>query len=58
MALSVHNAVVTYATHGWRENTVPGKMKQVRRAVKNALSEKTDEQVSEIMNIIIAQKEY
>lgn len=58
LALSVHNAVVTYATHGWRENTVPGKMKQVRRAVKNALSEKTDEQVSEIMNIIIAQKEY
>ncbi len=58
LALSVHESVVTYASHGWRDNSVPAKMKQVRKAVKNVLTEKTEEQVSDVMNIIIAQKEY
>lgn len=58
LAISVHEAVVAYARHGWRDNNVPGKMKEVRKAIKNALPDKTDEELSEIMNIIIAQKEY
>jgi type I restriction enzyme R subunit len=58
LALSVHEAVITYAKHGWRDNSVPAKMKQVRKAVHNVLSDKSDETISEIMNIISAQKEY
>jgi type I restriction enzyme R subunit len=58
LALSVHDAVVAYARHGWRDNSVPAKMKQVRKAVKSVLPQKTEEQVSDVMNIIIAQKEY
>jgi type I restriction enzyme R subunit len=58
LCLSVHDAVVTYAKHGWRDNSVPAKMKQVRKAVRNVLIDKDDETVSEIMNIISAQKEY
>jgi len=58
LAISVHEAIVAYARHGWRDNTVPAKMKQVRKAVRNALPDKTEEELSEIMNIIIAQKEY
>ena len=57
-ALKVHETVVNYAKHGWRNNDVPAKMKQVRRAVKNALPDKDEETLSEIMNIIIAHKEY
>lgn len=58
LALSVHEAVVNYAKHGWRNSDVPQKMKQVRNAVKKVLPENDDEKVSEIMSIIIAQKEY
>lgn len=58
LALSVHEAVVNYAKHGWRNSDVPQKMKQVRNAVKKVLAENNDEKVSEIMSIIIAQKEY
>ena len=58
LALSVHEAVVTYAKHGWRDNSVPAKMKQVRKAVCYVLADKDDEKISEIMNIISAQKEY
>jgi type I site-specific deoxyribonuclease, HsdR family len=58
LALSVHEAVVNYARHGWRNSDVPQKMKQVRNAVKKVLPENDDEKVSEIMSIIIAQKEY
>ncbi len=59
LALSVHDAVQTYATHGWRDNTVPAKMKKVRKAVEKVLSEKSEEELSEVMNIIIAHdKEY
>lgn len=57
-ALMVHDAVVSYAKHGWKNNDVPTKMKQVRKAVKNAMPDKDDETLSEIMNIIIAHKEY
>jgi type I restriction enzyme R subunit len=58
LALSVHEAVVNYAKHGWRNSDVPQKMKQVRNAVKKVLTNNDDEKVSEIMSIIIAQKEY
>ena len=58
LALAVHDAVVTYAKHGWRDNSVPAKMKQVRKAVRYALPGKDDEKISEIMSIISAQKEY
>jgi type I restriction enzyme, R subunit len=58
LALSVHEAVVTYAKHGWRDNSVPAKMKQVRKAVRYVLPGKDDEKISEIMSIISAQKEY
>lgn len=58
LTLSVHEAVVNYAKHGWRNSDVPQKMKQVRNAVKKVLPENDDEKVSEIMSIIIAQKEY
>ena len=58
LALAVHDAVVTYAKHGWRDNSVPAKMKQVRKAVRYALHGKDDEKISEIMSIISAQKEY
>lgn len=58
LALAVHEAVVNFAKHGWRNSDVPHKMKQVRYAVKKALPENNDEKVSEIMTIIIAQKEY
>lgn len=34
------------------------KMKQVRNAVKKVLTNNDDEKVSDIMGIIIAQKEY
>lgn len=58
LTLSVHEAVVNYAKHGWRNSDVPQKMKQVRNAVKKVLPENDDEKVSEIMSIVIAQKEY
>lgn len=58
LALSVHEAVVNYAKHGWRNSDVPQKMKQVRNAVKKVLTNNDDEKVSDIMSIIIAQKEY
>ena len=58
LALAVHEAVVTYAKHGWRDNSVPAKMKQVRKAVRYVLPGKDDERISEIMSIISAQKEY
>lgn len=58
MALSVHEAVIAYARHGWRDNTVPAKMKQVRKAIGKVLPENDNEKLNEIMNIIIAQKEY
>jgi type I restriction enzyme R subunit len=58
LALAVHEAVVTYAKHGWRDNNVPAKMKQVRKAVRNALPEKDDEKISQIMGVISSQKEY
>ncbi|RKD92638.1 type I restriction endonuclease subunit R [Mangrovibacterium diazotrophicum] len=58
LALAVHEAVVNYAKHGWRNNDVPQKMKQVRNAVKKVLSDNRDEKVREVMGIIIAQKEY
>lgn len=58
LALAVHEAVVTYAKHGWRDNSVPAKMKQVRNAVRNVLPDKDEENISNIMNIISAQKEY
>lgn len=59
LAISVHEAVQTNATYGWRDNMVPAKMKKVRKAVEKVLADKSGEKVSEIMNIIIAQdKEY
>jgi len=58
LCLLVHDAVVTYAKHGWRDNSVPAKMIQVRKAVRNVLIDKDDETISEIMNIISSQKEY
>ena len=58
LALTVHDAVVTYAKYGWRDNSVPAKMKQVRKAVRNVLPDRDDEKVSEITSIISAQKEY
>jgi type I restriction enzyme R subunit len=60
LALSVHEAVVTYAPYGWRDTTSNSKkMKSVRKAVEKVLPEKSEEELSDVMNIIIAHdKEY
>jgi type I restriction enzyme R subunit len=54
----VHRAIKENAKDGWRDFSVPAKMKKVRRAVSEALGSADEEFVSRIMSIISNQREY
>lgn len=58
LTLRVHKAIKDSAKDGWRDSSVPTKMKKVRRAVEDALASSDDEFISYIMNIISRHKEY
>jgi len=58
LTLRLDNTVKTNAKHGWRDHNVPAKMKQVRHVVSQVLQDFSTEKISEIMEIIIMQKEY
>ncbi|MDD4822848.1 MAG: HsdR family type I site-specific deoxyribonuclease [Bacteroidales bacterium] len=58
LALKIHETVITNAKDDWRDNAVPAKKKKLYKAIRNVLPDKDEEKVSEIMNIISAQKEY
>lgn len=58
LTIKVHKAVKDSAKDGWRDLSVPTKIKKVRRAVSEALNSDDEEFVSYIMNIISRHKEY
>ena len=59
LAIRVHNAVKANARDGFRDVSGSGlKMKAVRKAVRNALPDTTEDKIDDIMQIIISQKEY
>ncbi|MDR0799234.1 MAG: DUF3387 domain-containing protein [Dysgonamonadaceae bacterium] len=58
ISLRLNETIKSNAKHGWRDPNVPAKMKQVRLSVRTVLSDFSDEKFNEIMEIIIAQKEY
>ena len=59
LAMRVHNAVKANARDGFRDVSGSGlKMKAVRKAVRNALPDTTEDKIDDIMQIIISQKEY
>jgi type I restriction enzyme R subunit len=58
LAIKIHKAVKENAKDGWRDLSVPAKMKKVRIAVSEALDSDDEELVSQIITIISNQKEY
>ncbi len=58
LAIKVHQAVKENAKDGWRDLSVPAKMKKVRRVVSEALNYEDEEFISQIMTVISNQKEY
>ena len=58
LAIAVHKVVKESAKDGWRDLSVPAKMKKVRRAVSEALGSDDEEFISQTMTIISNQKEY
>jgi type I restriction enzyme R subunit len=58
LAIKVHQTVKENAKDGWRDLSVPAKIKKVRRAVSEALDSDDEELISQIMTIISNQKEY
>jgi type I restriction enzyme R subunit len=58
LTMKVHLAVKENAKDGWRDLSVPAKMKKVRRVVSEALNSKDEEFISQIITIISNQKEY
>lgn len=59
LALAVHNTVKANARHGFRDLSNGGlKMKALRKSVEQVLKNESAVNIDEIMQIIIAQKEY
>ncbi len=58
LTLKVHQAVKVNAKDGWRDLSVPAKIKKVRRAVSEALGSNDEELISRMMTIISNQREY
>ena len=59
LAILVHEAVKANARYGFRDVSGGGlKMKALRKAVRDVLSYATEDKIDDIMQIIIAQKEY
>ena len=58
LTLQVHQTIIENAKHGWRDPSVPTKMKQLRNAVRKLLIDLNDVEFNEIMEIVKAQKEY
>jgi len=58
LTLKVHQAVKENAKDGWRDLSVPAKIKKVRRAVSEALGSDDEELISRMMTIISNQREY
>ena len=60
LALRVHEVVKSNARDGFRDMDGSGirKMKALRKAVENVLSDISSEKIEDIMQIVIAQKEY
>ena len=58
LAIKVHSAVKNNAKDGWRDLSVPAKMKKVRIAVSDALDSNDEDLISQIMTIISNQREY
>ena len=60
LALRVHEVVKSNARDGFRDMDGSGlrKMKALRKAVENVLNDTNSEKIEDIMQIIIAQKEY
>jgi type I restriction enzyme R subunit len=58
LVIKVHQAVKENAKDGWRDLSIPGKMKKVRIAVSEALNSTDEEFISQIMSIISNQREY
>jgi type I restriction enzyme R subunit len=58
LTLCLHEAIKQNAKHGWRDQTVPTKYKQLFNVVKRILSDFPDTKIQEVMEIIKAQQEY
>jgi type I restriction enzyme R subunit len=58
LTVQLHHTIKENAKHGFRDPSVPAKMKQLRNAVRKLLTDLSEEDFNKIMEIIKAQKEY